>query len=505
MKVRDADAPAESIFRPALLLMSGRVVGLAASFAIPIVLVRVFDQADFGTYKQLFLIAATLYGVGQLGMAESLFYFIPRAPRDAARYVTNALLALGAGGLACLAGLSLGGEHVARWLGNAELARHTTALGVYMLLWLASAGLEIVMISRKRYRSASWLYGALDLLRAGLLIVPALLVPDLRWLLAGAVVFAAVRVATALVYVRREFGAECRPDGRLLGAQLGYAMPFALSGIVEIAQVNLHQYAVAYRFDAATFAIYAVGCLQIPLVELVASTVINVMMVRMSEELRDGRDGAARAAWHDSARKLALLFFPLAVLLAVAAQPVMVLLFTERYAASAPVFMVSCLGLLWYPIAVDGVLRVHAATRFLFALNIGRLLLTAALIWWLLPRFGLVGAMLGTVLADAAARTAGLVRIGVLTGARPARLLPWSDLGAALAAAVAAALPAELVRVGLDGAPLPALAATGLVYGAAYLACLWAFGGVRSHEWSEMRRLLERARLWPGRAGAAWR
>ena len=36
------------------------------------------------------------------------------------------------------------------------------------------------------------------------------------------------------------------------------------------------------------FAIYAVGCLQIPLVELIASPACNVMMVGMRERLREG-------------------------------------------------------------------------------------------------------------------------------------------------------------------------------------------------------------------------
>ena len=55
-------------------------VGFAAAFAIPVVLARIFDQAAFGTYKQLFLIYATLYGLAQLGAAESLYYFVPREP-----------------------------------------------------------------------------------------------------------------------------------------------------------------------------------------------------------------------------------------------------------------------------------------------------------------------------------------------------------------------------------------------------------------------------------------
>ena len=72
----------DSASRPALLLVVGRSVGLAASFAIGIVLARLFDPAVFGTYKQFFLVYATLYGVLQLGMAESLYYFVPRAVRS---------------------------------------------------------------------------------------------------------------------------------------------------------------------------------------------------------------------------------------------------------------------------------------------------------------------------------------------------------------------------------------------------------------------------------------
>ena len=58
--------------RPAMLLVTGRSVGLAASFAIGIVLARLFDPALFGIYKQFFLIYATLYGVLQLGGREPL-------------------------------------------------------------------------------------------------------------------------------------------------------------------------------------------------------------------------------------------------------------------------------------------------------------------------------------------------------------------------------------------------------------------------------------------------
>src|SRR4026208_1201192 len=94
---------AKAITKPAALLVTGRVIGLVASFAIGIVLARFFAPAVFGTYKQFFLLYGTLYGLAQLGMAESLYYFVPRNAARTPRYVCNALITLAAAGLACLA------------------------------------------------------------------------------------------------------------------------------------------------------------------------------------------------------------------------------------------------------------------------------------------------------------------------------------------------------------------------------------------------------------------
>ena len=101
-----------STFLPALVLMAGRGLGLVVSFCVPIVLVRIFDQAEFGTYKQVFLIYGTLFGIAQLGMAESLYYFLPRNPREGGRYVLNSMVALTAAGAVCLVALATAGSPI---------------------------------------------------------------------------------------------------------------------------------------------------------------------------------------------------------------------------------------------------------------------------------------------------------------------------------------------------------------------------------------------------------
>src|SRR5262249_6634373 len=130
--------PMSSTLKPTATLMSGRLAGIVLALGIPIVLARVLDQASFGTYKQLFLIYATLYGIAQVGMAESLFYFLPSDPSRAGRYALNSLLILGAAGAACCAALWGARDRLAAWFGNPDLAAGLPWIGLYLGMMLAS-------------------------------------------------------------------------------------------------------------------------------------------------------------------------------------------------------------------------------------------------------------------------------------------------------------------------------------------------------------------------------
>lgn len=458
-----------SIFKPALILMSGRALGFAATFLIPVILARMFDQTGFGTYKQLFLIYFTLFGVAQLGMAESLYFFLPLSPREGGRYAVNTVLVLAFGGLACAGLLTAAGPAIARWMNNGELSRYLPWLALHLWLMLTAEALERVMISRKRYLLASFSYGFSDLLRAGFFIIPVLLLRQLEWLLICAVAFAALRLCAMLLYLWHEFAGDLHADPVLLKQQLAYALPFALAGLVETLQANFHQYAVSYYFDAATFAIYAVGCLQIPLVDFIAGPVANVMMVRMIEEVRDGRSSVALEMWHATTRKLALVFFPLVGLLLVSAREIIVLLFTDTYLASVPIFMIWSMALALSALQTDAVLRVYAQTRSIFVLNVIRLLVIAACIHWFLSAMQLVGAVLITVLASAIGKGLGLARIKGLWRVRLEDLLPWRSLGTIAAAATVSGMTALLIKSALGLSTFPLLMTTSFVYAASYL------------------------------------
>ena len=459
----------DSVFRPALLLMSGRTLAFAATFFIPVVLTRIFDPTQFGTYKQLFLIFSTANLIAHLGMASSLYYFVPRAAHEAGRFVANSSLFLGTAGLACFGLLVLAAPKLAHWLSNSELSRYLPWIGLYLFLMMLSATLEIVLISRGQYLWASACYALSDLARAAAVLLPVILFRQLEWLLKGAVAVASLRVVLTLFYFRREFRGGFKPDRVLFKSQLTYALPFAAAIFVEIVQASLPQYAVSHLFNPATFAIFSVGCLQIPLVDFAASPTSDVMMVKMQERLAEGRKPAVLAIWHDTTWKLALLFFPLVAFCVVAARQIIVLMFTEKYAASVPIFTAWSTMILLSVLQVDGVMRVFAQTRFLLALNLMRLAIIAGLLKWSLSEFRLLGPVLVIVLATLAFKAGALIRMKRLLDIGAAQLLPWGSLAALFGAAAGSGVVAWTVKTQVHAATVPLLVATWLAYTTTYI------------------------------------
>jgi len=464
---------------PALRLVLGRGLGFVATFAVPIVLVRVFDQTTFGTYKQLFLVYGTLYGLAQFGVAESLYYFVPRRPSDAGRYAANAMATLAGAGAICAGVLALTAPAIGGWLMNPALTSTLPLLGAFLALMLTSALFEIVLVARVRYRTAAWVYGTSDVARAAFLVLAALAFGGVRGLLWGAVAFGVVRVAVMLWLLARGLEVTLRPSLKLWREQWVYTVPFALAVGVDVVQADLHNYVVAARFEPAVFAVYAVGCLQIPLVDVLTTSSANVMMVAMARDGFDRRGADALALWHDTTRRLSLIVFPLVVFLVAMAPDVITVLFTRQYLASVPVFRLwTCMLLLAVP-CVDAVLRACAETRYLLGLNLLRLVLVMVSITFCLDRFGLPGAVLAMLAATGVARVMAIGRIGRLTGTRVGALLPWKPLAATAGFALAAAVPALAFARALALPPLAALAGAAVIYALAYGAlCLRLLSGV---------------------------
>jgi O-antigen/teichoic acid export membrane protein len=482
--------PHESVTVQMGLLFAARAGAFAMAFAVPLVLVRAFSPWEYGLYKQFLLLHASLGPMLALGIAASLYYFVPAHPEEREAYISQTLVLLAALGALGACALAAARRPVAAALNSPELEPHLPAVGVLIVLSMLTWLLDSLMIIFKQTWLATATILASEVLRAAAMIGVATVTGSVAAVLLALVVWEGVRLLGLLVYLRRlGLSVRWRLSWARVRRQFAYALPFGLAIIVATAADSLHLYVVSHLYDPALFAIYSVGNLQIPLVGIAFLSVGEVTLVRLTELAREGQAGEAVALVGDAVAKVSLVLLPLYVWLLINAYDLIVLLFTPRFEASVGIFVVFLSMIPLIALGPDYVTRAYSDTGFFFRANVVRLVLSGALLIVLVGPLGPIGAALATVLAMAVMRVLMLLRIRTLLETTLGGLLPWARVGRiAGAAALAGALTwGVLAAWALE--PLVRLVASAVLFSVIYGLLGWNLGVLTRGEKQRLSRL----------------
>jgi O-antigen/teichoic acid export membrane protein len=458
-----------SLLRQAGPLLLGRGGAAVLAFALPLVLTRLLSVEAYGTYKAAFLVATTSFFILQAGMAQCLYYFVPRPGAQRAALLTHssaALIAIGA--LGALVLWLLRGALAAQF-GNPDLARCGLPIALIAFTMVATAQLEVQLTAEGKVREAAVAILVSETVRIGLSLLPLRLGMGLEGLLWGNALHGLLRIVACAWLLLRRGGPVWH--GPLWREQLAYSLPFGAAVLLSIPQQTLHQWAVGARVAPAQFAVYMVGCFQVPIINLLYSPISDVLQVRLAAP--QGLEHAV-ALFHEASLRLAAVFLPLCAGLCAAGSLFIPALFTHRYDASVPIFRLALLTIPFASLPLDGTLRALGETRYLLHNSAAKLLVTAPAVLLGLYLFGPIGAISAHCAVEAMFRGAMLLRARRVLRCSAAELLPWRPLSRLGLSALFACAPvlaiARLPRARAH--PWPWLFLAGLCYGLVYLAGL---------------------------------
>ena len=340
--MNSAPPKSESLTSRASWLTFAKTVGFTFSVVLPLLVARRMDPEQVGVYKQVFLIVGTSMNLLPLAFHMSAYYFFPREHDRQRETVLNILLVLTlVGSLACCA-LFLYPQILTALFYKPELLQYSRLIGITILLWIVGAFLESVPIANDEIRLATAFIISTQATRAIVFVTAAAVYGTVRSLIYAAIIQGAIQTAVLIWYLASRFpGFWHTFDWAMLHRQLSYAVPLGAAAVLYAMQTDLHNYFVSNRFTPALFAVYSFGTLQIPLMALIQEATNTVLIAKVSflqqqNETREIIFLTARAA-----RKLAAVYFPVYALLIVVGPEFIRFLFTNRYAASWPIFAVN--------------------------------------------------------------------------------------------------------------------------------------------------------------------
>lgn len=391
-----------SLTKQAGLLIAGRMLSMPLAFLVPVVLTRKFNVEEFGYYKQLFLIFNVIIPVIDMGITNSLYYFMAKYSEKKNGILLQSIILqiiMCVGFLLCF---SIFRDDISRlFTRNETISLYMPLLGLFAISWHLSNILEVVLIIEKRAFAAGVITFTSETARSLSVILVVWLGGGLKALLSALVIVGMIRLMVVAVYLSKKYDLRLELwETKLLKKQLFYAVPFGIAVIINGFVGNIHQYIVSVSASVSDFAVFSIGCFQLPLLGVVVDSVAKTSLVRISE-LRNEKNsiGKISAIIANACRKLWLLFFPVFVYLFVTAEEFITLLFTTQYVASVPVFRVFIVMIPMSAILVQHVLRAFSETNFILFNNILVLLLSALFCWLGLQLGGIVGIAIGFIVA----------------------------------------------------------------------------------------------------------
>src|SRR5436853_6802922 len=192
MSLDKTNATKGGLSKRAAVLAMAKVAGYALTLPLPLVLVRVLTQSDFGLYKQAFQVITTMLTLLGLQVSISIYYFLPRHTDRKPHVIMNVLIFyLALGGLTALL-FALYPQWITHVFKTDDLVPYVPLVGAAILLWLMGSLLEVVTIADGDVRSASTFTVVIQFTKIALLLAVGLILGTIQTMVIGAVAQGAV-------------------------------------------------------------------------------------------------------------------------------------------------------------------------------------------------------------------------------------------------------------------------------------------------------------------------
>ncbi len=296
----------------------------------PIFLVRIFDMRSYGQYREFVIYAMLLSGLIGFGVNTNLLYFIPKHPGKERQSVTNTTLLILIASFIGIAAILLLRDVVR----NRTSYDFVGPLVAYIFFFINLDFYEHYWLGKKRTDYVLYYSTARIAVRTLAVIVVAYVTRDVSCVLWAMIAVEACKCILMLILFRRSFARGINVP--LLREQLRFIVPLGSAAVITLINGQLANFTISIKMGVERLALYSVGSHQIPVINIVRSSVMDVLFPEMTQT-----DDAGRLnLWRRANVMFCFLIFPVYVVFFIFARTFIEILFTARYLEAVPLFRI---------------------------------------------------------------------------------------------------------------------------------------------------------------------
>jgi O-antigen/teichoic acid export membrane protein len=472
------NSPPPRLAVQAFWLTASKFLAAGLNILLPVLLVRLLPQTEYGVLKEALLFVTTAASVAMFGVGTSAYYYMPRHPERGGQVALNILIYnFIVGWIPLLIVVMYPG--ILRSLFRTDaLEPLAWLLGVLVLLTLSGYLVQQIPTALQDVRYSTIFIVGTQIARVVLLAAAALIYGSVKSIIVASLLIQLLGVALLCWYLNGKFSRFwAHFDWQFFKEQLAYALPYGAFGMLWVILKDLDNYFVSASLGPTAYAIYAVGWIEVPLVTLAVESMQSILIVRVSSLEKENRKADIRYVTASAANRLAAIQFPLFAMLFVAGHDLIILLYTKLYEPSVNIFLISISLLPLSVFLFDPIVRAFKdLRRYLLTVRICVFIALFCVLGPVIRHFGMIGAALTSVIAQVVERLFIAWGAARAVEARPRDIQLCGDLFKATGITILAGFVAYTVRNLIPPALLiPRIIVVGLCVSAVYLPAMLLF------------------------------
>ncbi len=383
-------------------LFIGNILGIIFQFLIPSILVRFISQEDFGIYRQFQLIALTFVGTLGMGLQSSLFYFYPISNgSNKAKIIQQTLFLF----ILILTLFSLllyfFGDEILIYLNFQDFIDYKWYLYLFITFMIMSSIISIIFTLEKKTR-LNKLYPSVEKIsNFFIFLIVIQFVTGYEGPILALVLFSLVRLIYFLLYSLPYLRKIFLPSWQRIKEQLVYSIPFGFALILNQISVKFDKFFINQYISPEEFGVYSIAFLGIPVLKQFFTSIHNVVVPEISKFFANGNKVKAIVLWQKTVDRTSSVTIPAVTLFWLMANEIITILYTKAYIEAANYYRVFILMFLVSMFSHELILRGANKTKYIFISNVIGSIVTILLGFWLIPKYGLYGAivtaLIGTI------------------------------------------------------------------------------------------------------------
>lgn len=360
---------------------------------------RYLSTTEYGTYRQVLLIANTINLILLLGMNETISYnyrIIEKVKRD--QLITNMIVIKLMVILPVVALLLLSGNTLGQFLNNSRLNDYMPIIAALTFIYTLESLLDSLFLSAGQ----AVLLGKLQIVSYTIhyLIAVAiiLLSQNELYLIIEIAIFELIKSVVFFGIILKKESFRLNFDWIYLKELVRFSFPMGISLIMITLNVYVDQLIISSRFPPEAYAIYNNGAMNIPIVQLLTVTVGSVIFPRLSKETKEKSFMDGLSIWRNAATNTALILITFMWLFMIFAEGYVSFIFSERYLDSVPIMRVYLLRFMITFTIYCHLLIVIDKKRYIALISFIGVVSNIILSLVFIRFFGMIGAAIATVI-----------------------------------------------------------------------------------------------------------